>query len=118
MSRENIDQQRTRTQTEFKSLTERERQVQASFWAQNFLIAELAAANRLLRNLLVEKGIFTLEEDNNLAETISSQETLKIMYDNTEKAFYDKYQRVRYAMENPQEVAEMMDKGGETNGSV
>ncbi len=120
MTEENIDQQRTKTQAEFKSLSEREKQVQASFWAQNFLIAELAAANRLLRNLLVEKGIFNLEDDNDLATTISSKETLRIMYDNTEKAFYDKYQRVRYAMENPQEIAELMGAAeeGENDGSL
>lgn len=115
MTGEDLTRQRTRTQSEFSDLGEREKQIQASFWAQNFLMAELAAANRLLRNLLIEKGIFTSEEDTALGEDVQSKETLKFMYDNIEKAFYDKYQRVRYAMENPQVVEEMVKEREEAN---
>jgi len=105
---EDLEQEKDRTKREYGELTEKEKQIQASFWAQNFLIAELATANRLLRNLLIEKGIFTQKEDNKLADDIISKDILRAMYDNTEKAFYDKYQRVRFVMDNPQEVEEHM----------
>lgn len=99
-----------RTKEEYGKLNEREKQVQASFWAHTFLIAELAAANRLLRNILVDKGIMTAEEDDALGDANVAPETLRVMYENTERAFYDKYQRVRFAMDNPEEVNQVMSE--------
>ena len=107
---EDLEKQRAQTLEAYESLTEREKQTQASFWAQNFLIAELAAANRLLRDLLLEKGVLSPEEDTKLAEAIVNQENLRQVYENTEKAFFSKYQRVRFAMENPEEVEKQVQE--------
>ena len=105
-----LQEQRIATQKAYNSLTEEQRQSQASFWAQNFLIAELATANRLLRTLLINKEVITQEDDEIMSQTMGNKNILRQMYDNTERAFYDKYQRVRFAMENPAEVTRLVEE--------
>jgi len=115
---EDLNDQREATWEAYAELSEKEKQIQASFWGQNFLLAELAAANRLLRDLLIEKGILTTEEDNKLADSIVHKDTLQQAYENTERAFYDKYQKIRFAMENPQQVEEQISKLNEAESKT
>jgi len=94
--------------TSYEDLNERERQVQASIWALSFLMAELASGIIMLRRTLIAKRIITEEEDLEIAKGISDQENLNLMYRNTELAFMEKYQRIRFAHEHPEEVARQM----------
>jgi len=75
-----------------------------------FLIAELAASNKFLRDLLVDKGVLGAEEDILLSEKIIDKDNLRQFYMNTERAFYEKYQKVRYAMENPDHVQRVVEE--------
>jgi hypothetical protein len=96
--------------TSYEDLNERERQVQASIWALGFLMAELASGVLMLRRALITKGIITEEEDEEMARGISDQDNLNLMYRNTELAFMEKYQRIRFAHEHPEEVARQMNE--------
>lgn len=75
-----------------------------------FLIAELAASNKFLRELLIDKGVIGLEEDMVLSEKILDKDNLRQFYMHTERAFYEKYQKVRYAMENPDQVQRIVEE--------
>lgn len=94
--------------TSYEDLNERERQVQASIWALSFLLAELASGVMMIRKTLLAKGIITEEEDEEIARSVGDQENLNLMYRNTELAFMEKYQRIRFAHEHPEEVAHQM----------
>lgn len=92
----------------YEELDERQRQVQASIWALSFLLAELASGVMMIRRTLIAKGIVTEEEDAEIARSISSTDNLNLMYRNTELAFMEKYQRIRFAHEHPEAVAKEM----------
>lgn len=92
----------------YEELDERQRQVQASIWALSFLLAELASGVVMIRRTLIAKGIITEEEDEEIARSISSTDNLNLMYRNTELAFMEKYQRIRFAHEHPEAVAKEM----------
>lgn len=94
--------------TSYEDLNERDRQVQASIWALSFLLAELASGVMMIRRTLIAKGIITEEEDEEIARGIGDQENLNLMYRNTELAFMEKYQRIRFAHEHPEAVAKEM----------
>ena len=94
----------------YQSLTERERQFQASIWAINFLMAELAMGLLVLRQKLVQKGMLTVQEDEEMANTILNPANLQKMYENVELAFAEKYQKVRFAVEHPEEVARQVEE--------
>lgn len=89
----------------YQNLTERERQFQASIWTLNFLLAELAMGLLVLRQKLVQKGVLTQEEDDGLANTVLNPGNLQKMYENVELAFAEKYQKVRFAADHPEEAA-------------
>jgi hypothetical protein len=96
--------------TSYEDLNERERQVQASIWALNFLLAELASGVMMIRKTLIAKGTITEAEDDEIARSIGDQDNLNLMYRNTELAFMEKYQRIRFAHEHPEEVAHQMNE--------
>jgi len=97
-----------REPTSYEELDERQRQVQASIWALSFLLAELASGVMMIRKTLIAKGIITEEEDDEIGRSIGDQDNLNLMYKNTELAFMEKYQRIRFAHEHPEEVARQM----------
>lgn len=92
----------------YEDLNERDRQVQASIWALSFLLAELASGIMMIRRTLIAKGVITEEEDEEIARSISSSDNLNLMYRNTELAFMEKYQRIRFAHEHPEDVSKEM----------
>jgi hypothetical protein len=110
-ARAQLEQAKEETKERYEQLSEREKQVQASFWGQLFLIAELATGLRLLRDKLIQKELLTVEEDQQLSQETINPETLREAYRNTELAFHDKYQRIRFSMENPGAVEEELQKG-------
>jgi hypothetical protein len=94
----------------YQSLTEREKQFQASLWTLNFLLAELAAGLLLLRQMLVQKGVMTEKEDDELATTVLNPANLQKMYENVELAFSEKYQKVRFAADFPDDAAREIEE--------
>lgn len=97
----------------FDQMSERDREIQASFWSLIFLVSEMALAFRALREKLKARGALLPEDDEMLDRVVSDGENLQLAYDHIERAFRDKYERVFQAMASPAEVTQIMaDKYG------
>lgn len=105
-----LDPSKPEGNSDYNSLNERERQFQGSIWALKFLLAELAMGLLVLRKKLIQKGVLSTKEDDELAETILNPENLQKMYENVELAFGEKYQKARYAAEHPEEVIRQVEQ--------
>jgi hypothetical protein len=87
-----------------EELSEREKEVHASVWALVFMIAEVCLAVRALRDRLQDRGVLEPEDEKLINEAASAMEAMQASYAHVEKGFREKFNRIRYAMENPQEV--------------
>lgn len=104
-----------KTRENYLAMGESEKRIQTSLWTLNFLIAELASGLVALRQILAQKGVLTEADLQELASVANSPEVLQTLYRNTEMAFAEKFQRIRFAIENPEAVASALSKQGNTN---
>jgi len=94
----------------FQSMTERDKEIQASFWALIFLASEQALAFRMLRTRLAAKGILDEEDEAWINEQSVMPEKLQAAYAHVEAAFEAKYERARYALEHPEKLTAEYDE--------
>jgi hypothetical protein len=95
---------------EYEQISERDKEIQASFWAMIFLTSEMALAFRALRDKLQARGSLLPEDNAAIDQIASSGENLRRAYEHIEHAFREKYERVRTAMDSPAEVTEVVHK--------
>ncbi len=91
-------------QRKFESMTERDKEIQASIWALIFLASEQALAFRMLRTRLAEKGVLDDEDEAWINQNTIKPEALQAAYAHVEAAFEAKYERAKYALEHPEEL--------------
>jgi hypothetical protein len=96
-------------QDNFGELGEFEKQMQASHWALLFLISETTAGFHILMDKMVEKGVMDEDDAKSMDEALLNIEYMKSNYMHIQKAFLEKYNRVRFAAENPGEVTEYVE---------
>ncbi len=96
-------------QDNFRELGEFEKQMQASHWALLFLISETAASFHILMDKMVEKGMMNEDDAKSMDAALLNMEYMKANYLHIQKAFQEKYNRVRFAAENPEEVTEYVE---------
>lgn len=89
-------------QRKFESMSERDKEIQASIWSLLFLISEQALAFRMLRTRMIEKGVFDSEDEAWINQNTVVPERLQAAYAHVEGAFEAKYERARYALEHPE----------------
>lgn len=93
---------------EFSQMSERDKEIQASFWAMIFLTSEMALAFRALRDKLEARGALRPEDNADIDQIASNGENLRRAYEHIEHAFREKYDRVWTAMTSPAEVTEVV----------
>jgi len=91
-------------QGKFESMSERDKEIQASFWALIFLASEQALAFRMLRTRLAAKGILDEEDETWINQNTIMPEKLQAAYAHVEAAFEAKYERARYALDHPEQL--------------
>jgi hypothetical protein len=94
---------------QYSELSEFEQQMQASHWSMLFLLAETAAGFHVLVDRLTEKGVLDVEDSKAMDEALTHVDYMQSNYMHIQKAFQEKYTRVRYAALNPDEVTEYVE---------
>lgn len=99
----------------YKELTEFEKQMQASHWAMMFLLSEVTAGFQILVDKLSAKGVLDKQDAKDMDAALLNSEAMQRGYMHMQKAFQEKYNRIRYAAENPEKVTEFVNqkKAGE-----
>ena len=88
---------------DFMNMSDTEKDGQALTWALLFIISEVAETNRSLFEIIQSKGLFTVDELKRLTEGPSKEQRLG-EYDYIAKVFQIKYDKIRFAMDNPEQV--------------
>lgn len=89
---------------QFNEMSERDREIQSSFWSLILLIGEMALAFRILRDRLAGLNILTSEDNEIIDQASMDPNNLTAAYNHIEKAFRTKYDRCKFTMDNPEEV--------------
>lgn len=93
---------------QYEELTEFEQQMQASHWAILFLLSETAAGFHILVDKLTAKGVLVEEDSKEMDEALLNIDYMQRNYVHIQRAFQEKYNRVRYAAQNPEEVTKFV----------
>ncbi len=99
----------------YEELSEFEQQMQASHWAILFLLSETAAGFHILVDKLTAKGVLVEEDSKEMDQALLNIEYMQSNYAHIQRAFQEKYNRVRYAAQHPEEVTKFVKqrKAGE-----
>ncbi len=99
----------------YKELDEFSKQMQASHWALLVLISEIASGFHVLVDRLSQKDVIDDEDAKAMDKLLLDEEIMRGNYMQIQRAFQEKYNRVRYAAENPEKVTEYVKskKAGE-----
>jgi len=91
---------------DLKDAPESTKFTQAAVMSLLFMLAEICLAFRALRNQLHAREALLPEDEELINQAAAKVESIQSAYEFVEKGFNEKYGRVRYAMDNPQEVEE------------
>lgn len=94
---------------QYKQLTEFEKQMQASHWAMMFLLSEVTAGFQILVEKLSAKGALTEQDQKDMDKSLMDTEVMQRGYMQMQKAFQEKYNRIRFAADNPEKVTEYVN---------
>jgi len=97
-------------QETFNELDEFQKQMQASHWAVIFLISETAAGFHILMDKLVQKELVTEEDAKEMDAALLNIDYMQANFQHIQRAFEEKYNRVRFAAENPEQVVDYVEK--------
>ncbi len=101
-----------------RELGKSEKEIQAAIWALVFQSSEQALAFRALRDQLAVRGVLNQEDQDAIDAVVQDNERLQHAYGHLEKAFREKFARVHYAFEHPEEMTPESDQTGfEVNAS-
>lgn len=102
---------RLQEQGKFSEMSDRDKEIQASIWAMLFMLSEVSLALRVIRDTLTQRGALLPEDEGTINATSSNLDKLELAYNHIEKGFREKFARIRYSMENPQEVEAAVERG-------
>ncbi len=88
---------------DFKDMTDEEKDKQAMLWSVLFIISDFAVSTRTIFEALVEKGVFTKEEYNEVLGTMT-RSMHAAGYNEIENLFRSKFDRIRAGMNDPEMV--------------
>jgi hypothetical protein len=86
-----------------------QKETKGTFWALLFLLSEMSGGIFLLRQLLTNKGVISKEDHDEVNKASLDPAFLQNMYANTEEVFRERYDKTRFALENPDKVEEMVE---------